>query len=240
MSLSKNGSRVIGLCIVAALALMVFGAVGAQAAGEFYIKENEKLLSFTEHGNTEPEPVEGRVDVLGTLTVNGLGIIIGCDEFETVGTTVKAGGTGSGSILFKKCVVNDLEGKLLSKCGAQDSEKKVAGDITTKKVSATVFLHPAPSGAPFVLFKPEAGTVFTTVELTGAECAAKGTYPVEGSTVFSIGTGESLWVLIAATSEALFTEDKLKFGERKATIAGSAEVKLGVGAKLADKEWGAL
>jgi hypothetical protein len=239
MSLRKNGLRVFGLCIMAALGLMAFSAVSAQAAGEFYIKENEKLLSFAEH-KIMSETIEARIEELGKLTVAGLGIVIGCDALHLLsGATASVGGFLLGQVLYLECVVLDLEGKLLSKCAAQDNKNKSTGKIETEKVLGEVFLHPAPSGAPFILFKPDEGTVFATVEVTGVECAAKGSYPVEGDAVFSATSTEALWLLIKAqNNEALFPTAKLKFGERKATIAGSAEIKL-AGA-LNDKFWGAL
>jgi hypothetical protein len=149
------------------------------------------------------------------------------------------GGFLLGQILFLECVVLDLEGKLLSKCSLQDAKNKSVGKLETELVLGTVFLHPVTTGPPYILFKSDNGGVLTTLEINGAECAAKGSYPIEGSLVFSATSAEALWLLIKAqNNETLFPTDKLKFGERKGTLSGSAEVKLT--GKLADKEWGAL
>jgi hypothetical protein len=235
-----HGLRVLGLSLLAVVGLMALGAVGAQAAGEFYVLELVplKLLSFKEHGMTS-EPIEARMDVLVKLTVAGLGVAVGCDALELKEATASVGGFLLGKILFLACVVLDLEGNLLSKCSAQDSKSKVSTDIGTELIKGEVFLHPETSGAPHILFTADSGAVIVTIELTGAECAAKGTYPVEGSMVFSVTQGPALWMLIKAEGETLFPNDKIKFGERKTTVSGSAEIKLGAGAKLADKDWGA-
>ncbi len=224
MKLRKHGLKALGLSFIAALSLMALTAAGAQAAGEWKIETK----TMTELGLTE-EAIKGKLEtgVKNILLVKTLNVNISCAAVDTsANAKILKGGTLTGSLIFLTCkVFADEAGEPeLTACGTK-STGAAAGEIQTVAVTGEIILS---GGENFVLVKPVSGTTFTTVELTGASCAAKGTYPITGTTVVKLGV-EAKELLLTPIKE--FTGDGLKFGENKAFLFGAAIAELN-GAKL--------
>ncbi len=221
MKLRKHGLRAIGLSLIAALSLMAFTAVSAQAAGEWKIggktMSELKLTEETVTGKVEPElPLK--------LLIKALNIYLTCPTIHVNGVLL-VGPVASvhGTTTFLTCTVRSISpDEELKACGVK-STGQAAGVIATAKINGEVILSGAEN---VVLFKPSSGTTFTTVEITGASCAVKGTYPITGTSVFKLGA-EAKELLILSIE---FAGDGLKFGESKAILDGSALAEL-TGAK---------
>ncbi len=222
MNQRRHGLKVLGVSLIAALGLMAFGAAGAQASGEWRI--GGKTMS--ELGLTE-ETVTGKAEagVKEILLVKTLNIQKSCTGFDIQSVTISPSGKGKGAVRLLGCkVFADEAGEAeLTACGVKSTGQE-AGVIQTELIGGEIVLS---GGVNYVLFKPASGTSFTTIELTGASCAPKGTYPITGTVVAELGA-EAKELLLKPIKE--FTGDGLKFGENKAFLIGSGLAEL-TGAK---------
>jgi hypothetical protein len=123
----------------------------------------ERTVAFTDAKKTGTSSV---------LEVASLGAKVECEvaeskgNFEPTSTSVKVRHL---TITFKTgCKLKGLE----SVC-------KVTEPITTVVIEGAVAL--SSSGTPTITFKPESGTEFSSVQVTGSECEPKGTIKVQGT-----------------------------------------------------------
>ncbi len=227
-----------GLNLIVALSVLALGAAGAQASGEFLILEGGVSKTFLEHGITS-ESITGSLEEPGNLTIAGLGTEVRCTAVTPANATAQRHGLILGSLLYTGCTVLETSALLHElPCAISDrGGDQELGKIKTNLIHGLVFLHNAKS---YVLIKPDPpGTVFVEVELKGAECPVSGLYPVAGSTILLITAGHALDLLLTPVNNpTLFLGDRLRFGERNATLSGSA-VALLTGA-LVGKQWGAF
>jgi hypothetical protein len=226
---SKFGLRAFGLAIVAALGLMAFTAVAAQAenlgppgvAGKFTVNNLEALAK---PGVT----FEANQENTGTLLVPGRGFDILCEKSVIVGE-FKSSDEALGSAQFTKCstwvnVALGLEHKEKIPCTVVEPIEVKKGKILPKKHES----------APYVLIE-EDGEAFTEVKFSGTECTLPPTNKVTGSVVGAIvaKTNNTKEPLIEFSEEIqkLFQTsatvgDHLKYGTFEAYIDANTKVKL--------------
>jgi hypothetical protein len=221
MSLRKHGLEVLGLGIMAALALMAFGASAAQATDSGVWLENEKAI-------TSLLTATGEVDTLLRLEAAAVNIEIDCSAF-----IVKQGdllGSGAGEspgvahveLLLTGCKANTLSPlaeqvncKLYE--SALDREKKVnAGNLLVRGL-ALVFLHT--DGVPYIRVHgvpPE--NIIITIFAENCIGVPNGT-KVRGLEVFKVTKIEKR-LLLEMASLTLFPNE-LVYGGSVAELLGS-------------------
>jgi len=239
MSHGKYGLKAFGLAIVAALGLMAFMAVGAQAnwlyleGGVAHELTSNELVEVTKHSSD------------GTLLIEGVNIqflcqtITGGDVLLEPGNATTANATGK--VEFGTCTaIEKSTGKEAAKCNPINQPIKAAG-------KAKIFLHT--NGQNYVLFEPNKNAKgelepFAVIEVSEL-CALTETSKVTGSLVAECGelNASSVFVqedcknhqvkhLLRQAPEALFPTHILKYGTHKSTIDGIAAAELaGVGHK---------
>ncbi len=218
MNLKMQGLKVFGIALIAALGLMAFTAAGAQATGEWKIAGK----TLTELGIAK-ESFTGKLGagIKRLFLIKTLNVEIKCSVWQAIGALIRSGGHFNLSVLLAACNVYDDEvgEPELSACGVK-STGKAAGEIQTEAIDGEIILS---GGLNYVLEKPVSGSTLTTIEITGASCPLKGTYPVTGTSVSQLG-GEAKELSLTPIKE--FTGDGLKIGENKAFMAGAVLLQL--------------
>ncbi len=234
MTRRKRGFKVLGLGFLAVLSVMTLGITSAQAA-EFLILQEGVAKTFKELGITA-ESVTGEMEEPGYLVVNGLGFELQCASAHVLEGVLKPLGVITGKLLHLNCTVLE-SGALLHElpCQVQDvGGDNELGKILINKMHGGLFSH---GGELYVLVKPFQGELFLSIQLEGAECPLSGTYAVTGQLIFLIGQDHAQAVLpLTVSNPSLFVE-KLKFGERNATLVGSGVARLN--GAFAGEKWGA-
>jgi hypothetical protein len=224
---SKFGLRAFGLALMAALGLMAFTAVAAQAEepvgtpGSFLVKGEKTLaklgvtFSATQLG-TGTLLVPGRVDILCTSgTATG--------EFHNE-SDVLVEATFSGCTPWQPVTV--LGASHVTKVACTVAQPIVAKALGKPR------LH---NGGKYVLLEGTAGAnqLFASVLLEGPECPLTKHNEVKGSVVAQIDNSDTTepTLLFSHTIQKLFqigtTEgDRLKFGTLEAYVDGEAKGKL--------------
>jgi len=232
MRTSKFGLRALGLAIVAALGLMAFSAVGAQAA-EFKILASGALVSN--------EGVTGRLvtGTVSTLLVPGRSLTIRCSGLKVLSGTLISSKEGLGALEYTGCAAFNSASK-------EEKEELPCEIIPGKTITAKAKL--LPHAANQVLAEPDLSVEeekakttlpFTTVEFkSGTGCALPLKNEVKGSIVGEVSpAGESVkpkLLLTKALQEAtgsepekgVFKGDVLLFGTFRSFIDGEGEVEL--------------
>ncbi len=217
MSRRMHGLKGLGLALLALCGLMAAMAASAQAN---WLENGAEL--------TANKNVTAKAHTTGKLLVSSLNFEIRCTTVKGEGLKVVAkSGTAEGKVAFSGCTAFQIsDGKEQKNC--KPSEPITAGG------KALLVLHNAKN---YVLFEPETGKPFTTITLSEL-CALAETSDVTGSLVAECGTlsggvfaGEDCNVaraehLLQPAPAALFTGDKLAFGENAATLQGIAAVEL--------------
>jgi hypothetical protein len=226
MNYGKQGLKVLGLSLLAALGLMAFGVSGASASGSFLIEGLGAPWEATITGAGE-NLLESRFIVLP------LNIEIFC-HLATATGTIKNTGHGHATLTFSECLTVGIDSNVVH---------TLKGSVCTleeniiAKVLALVFLHT--NGAPYILLSPLDGLTFAEV---GGEPCIPGA-KIKGSQVLSISNsgGDDVTKLIStkiANYSTLFPSDSLKYGINAATLTADANVSLS-GAHVGRK-WGAV
>ena len=226
----KFGLKALGLALMAALGLMAFMAVAAQAetlpdggkTGKFLVQGEAALaktgvtFSTTQIG-TGTLLVPTRVDILckkGTVT----------GEFKT---TEPIGLEALGSAEFTECTA--WQPVALGATHTTSAKCTVKEPIIVEKARALPKLH---EGEPYVELE-EDGAVFTTVFLEGPECILTKKNEITGAThalVEGSGTAEPKLILSEEIAKlfqpSTTTGTHLKFGGLDAYIDATAQAKL--------------
>lgn len=237
MSHKKHGLRAFGLTLIAALGLMAFMAVSAQANWLVLLNGETLELAAKEEVKVETHQ-EGNLlykNSTGTGIEVRCGTVVGEDLLLAPGTKEEA--TASGKVAFSKCKTF-TEGTPQEKCDPINQPIKAGG-------TAKIFLHEKTRN--YVLFSPESGEVFTEIKFS-LSCALTETNKVKGFLVAECGllNGEGKFVgndckehmtshLLKQAPAALFPNDKLKFGNASAELDGIAKVELA--GKDAGQSW---
>jgi hypothetical protein len=218
--------KLFSMAAMAALALSAFVASAASAGHTWEV--GGVLLKAGETRTCQGTPDENltlKSEVLGLefhLTSTGL-VADGCKIIQNgSGATAIAEDTAE-KLTFSGLTVHKPVG-----CSA-------TSPITTVAVSSKVITV---AGVAYTTFKPEAGTLFANIVLTG--CAAAETYPVRGTTcvempqagVFAV----QQTIKASEKADAACPEDKLTMGGKPAILRGGAIIELS-GAD-AGKAWG--
>jgi len=236
---------VVGLSLICALVLCAFAAPGASAAGTtaFTCVEKKEGDFSDAHCDDKVEPGKGtfghveikageKTEFEGTnaktsgktndaapamLTgvSGGVAVTIECKKVASTGTIENKEGPPM-SVAGTKIVAE------YSECTVQKPAKcKVKEPIKTNELTSATEIN---ATEMFVKFTPPAGKPFVEITLEGAECAIKGTFPVEGS---AAGTGASN---SGEGATLVFTEPMtattLKFGGQAATFSATETIKM--------------
>ncbi len=215
MRQGRNGIKVLGLMLIAALAVMAFTAAAAQA-GEYKI--NGSTLTTL---GLASESVEGTV-AEGELLVPGLSLNINCKKGTFTGT-IKKGGGASAKILYSECEV--LGNKF---CKTYETKANMESEVNAGNLVAEGSGEIILMGEKHYLLVSSGATPFTTVYFTKSTkgCTLPLEETVSGSTVFLLPTAltslvtQTVETIPQATLETLFATDILKYGNQTAWLDG--------------------
>jgi hypothetical protein len=228
--------RVIGLTLVAALAIGAVAASGASAAEYIYKVNGVKL----EAGITKAISSKAKTPFILKGEIIGLKSETKCNKLKLAATepapVIKGGtpGTSEEKIVFEEC-----SGTL----GGSPCKGVTVENTPALNEVVTVVLPAANAGKLATLFTPKTGTLFTTIKLK--ECGFVSTEgKVEGTSAALGSEGEAVvqTVTWAAPAEEITKVKKssgaevtvgLKFGGNAATLEGIAEVEL-----TSKEKWG--
>ncbi len=252
---NKHVVKVLGLSLMAALGLMAFTAVGAQAANLSPPFTHGK--TFVLGVNTGLTSVIGTAEGTGTLLVPALSVEISCTDFEVLNGTVNSEGHGTAKVLFLGCQVFSInaKGELTSAeplpCQLLDSVSGKVGHVTAEAL-VLVALHENKDYLIFEQLNLVETTPLATLKYTaGTGCPIPLKQEVKGRVVFEILTGDkhnggaevenAVGAKIQGGSKVtqeLFTS-KLLYGINESFIDGKANLKLTAEAQKNCK-WGVL
>lgn len=209
MSKSKKGLTVLGLTMVAALAMAVV-ASGASAA-QWYV--NNTLLTGSKTIKCEKKSgttltMEGKIQKTAvTLTATG----VECVSGDTI-QNVSGEGTATGKLKFTGITVTGLK----SGCTAENFE--------TNALVAKVKMFAGLASGTGVEFAPASGVAFGNLKLLSTCGGAAGNYPVEGIEVGeSSATGTNAKRQLLKFNTASNAVSSLKLGAEPATLLGEVE-----------------
>ena len=224
---SKFGLRAFGLAIMAALGLMAFMAVAAQAENLSDGGKAAKFLVGKSAALAIGKSFEANQVGTGTLLVPGRVDIL-CTSGKTTGT-VNSETDASGVATFTGCTtwqpVTVLGASHVTKVPCTVKEPIVAEGLALPKKH---------EGASYVLLEPKEGSVlFTTIFLSGAECPLTPENKVTGSIVGQVDNNDTTTptLLFKHEIQKLFQTsttagDHLKFGAFEAYIDAEATGKV--------------
>jgi len=225
MRLSKHGLRAFGLCVLAALSLMAFSAVSAQAAPPEW-KVATKTIGAGEEAKIKNE-ADGTIQWL--LEVQPLSILIHCSTLTASGS-ILPNGASKGVLSFTNCtlLVLNVEKKFVTSTNCAVVEPIVAN------VKDQLFLD---GSTTYDRFEPAEGTTFTTIKfktvagkeecLLPAENKVTGQQIVECPAAAPCSTEAVTHLVSAVNNTTLFGEAaQLKFGTNKAKLEGSGILSL--------------
>lgn len=234
MRQGRNGIKVLGLMLVAALAVMAFTASAAQA-GEYRIEGK----TLTEKGLAS-ESVSGTL-AKGKLLVPGLALTFVCLKGKGTGT-VLLGGTAHATILFEECSVEGNKFCKTYETKAKMESEVEPGNITASGLGEVILME----GKHYLLVSSGAG-IFSQIFLTKSTkgCTLPLEETVTGSTVFSLPTAltssvnQTLSTIPQAELEKLFPSDVLKYGNQTAWLDEGGSTNLALSGANIGKAWGA-
>jgi hypothetical protein len=203
---NRKFARALGLSLLAALSVMAFTAVSAQAGG--FLVNGAKLLA----------KIVGEQEGLGTLLVPGRNLKLVCHEGEILpGSEIISYTEALGKVLFKNCLAFDTAGNPLP-CTPTVHE-------TTAKVLPILHKNGSGVNEPYVLFEPDP-TLFTIVLFTGGSCPLPEENPVNGTVVAKVDNNNTTEpLLLFDETIQLLIGDELKFGGFKSYIDGAAKIR---------------
>jgi hypothetical protein len=238
MSKVKNQRLgLIGLCVMAACALMAFAASGAQAeAGSAWMVGKTTLTSGTllVEGVINPEPYTFEngestetANVALLLGNTALGPIwIGCKKAVGADITLIANGGGTGKVSFSECSTSiKQEGHMKLSTACKPVEPIEAGG------KALIILH---LGTPYAHLEGTEGAEgkFTTIVIPKG-CALEGSYVVKGLVLVedcegaaSFATEKLVHLIKEAMAPTLELSTGLFFGKFGTQIDGSGNLEI--------------
>ncbi len=249
---SKFGLRAFGLAIVAALGLMAFTAVAAQAenlggggvAGKFRVEGSTALsVSRTFTGAQEGSH--------GLLLVEGRNLTILCSTGKLLEGKVLTESEALVKVLFEGCTTWEFNLSKTIPCVVAEKEEEPAGSekfVGKEMITATALilpkLHEVSAGVSelYLLFEGDPATAaFTKFILGGKECPLPKNTEVKGSVVALVteGSTEQVQKLLTFSDpiQLLFQKrdagtnkflegDRLLYGTFESFIDGSATAEL--------------
>jgi hypothetical protein len=225
MSHKRHALKILGVAVMASLAISAFAAASASAS---HWTVGGSGATLTEATNVEASlKPETSAKLVGTL----LG-----QTFELTATTLSSSGwegTGSATI-YQEGLLSKAKGRLSFSGLTVDKPSgcTVTSPIVTKNLTAELIDHTGNEHA-FVKFFPEEGATFATIVVKG--CAVAGSYPVKGTVygegnVWGTETAEQPLNFSPAINETL--GGALTLGVNPATLTAEGINKLSSGAKF--------
>jgi hypothetical protein len=227
----KLGAKVLGLCALVVGVMAIGGAGVAQAeVGAAWNWENSVGTKGIFSSTLEASPQFEIENKTGTLLIekSTLSILCTAMEFDEGGQLAANGSVLLGRVKFTGCI-GLINGVISPPCKPTDPISG-SGTVLTEKFTALIRLHELVGGEkdPTVLVKPDEGETLAKLHF-GAECAVAEEFIIKGEFVAWDCKGKVSFETLAVTH--LFEEFKalqlMHVGLNKATIDGSANVKLG-------------
>jgi hypothetical protein len=210
MNHRRNVSKALGLSILAALCSTIIVSNAQAGDGEWLI-EGETVSSLL----PSEVAIMGEGEGVATLHVLKFNIKIKCESTEISGGMIYSGGHTSGNIKFSGCEVLDKNELPMGVCTVDPTQANVLG---------LLIKH---NGAGYVLFTPQLGETFTTIQMLGAECPLPIEASVRGSVVAAIKVKDQVSNLISTKSSLeLFKSHVLQYGAHIAHLDLDATVQL--------------
>jgi hypothetical protein len=148
-------------------------------------------------------------------TIGEAEVIVKC-KADTFTGELEEGGASKGKVIFEKCSVGNKK-ETFTKCEVPNIEFKFKDQLVGSPIEDE--------------FKPASGTTFVEITIKGTSCIIKGTYPVTGTQICKLPSGETFKV--DHTIECTPAGSKLEFNKHPgATFKGSETVEL-----TAQPEW---
>lgn len=205
-----RGLRAVGLCLLAAMGLVMLTAASAQAAGDWRV-EGKAI--------TEPVEVSGEIDKgVFSFLVPKIGFKLVFESFSIDEGLLLPGGKSYKVLLFTK-------GKLYSISPLTLATTCEVGDLTFK-VKGTLFLH---NGVTYELLSPMEGLTLTITTYYGGECFMPQEVELRGHMVLEANpefATENAVQLVKQASVPLFPGHGIVFGAHPMTLDGSALLSL--------------
>lgn len=227
------GLRVLGLSVVAALALLAVAASAAQATGEFKIAGK----TFAEQ-KIEEETFVGLTNGTNEILLEDLGFKFTCKEESISGGKILLAGILEATLLYKACTALELGTlKEFTKCTVDPIKFGISGEI---------ILH---GTGTYLLVKPLSGTVLMTILSLGAECSLPEKVEITGTAVLQffkpsgavkqfLSSVEKPEELFSKVIEGKTVKDGLLFGAHKVFLMSAMELELS--GKFKGLEWSAV
>jgi len=244
-AMKKFGLRAFGLALMAALGLMAFTAVAAQAET---LTDGGKAALFVTLGSATPvgETFNAKLENLtatfggktearlhGLLLVKNLSLTILCSGFTLSGAKYLSDTEALAGIKFTGCKAFNLAGtEELTSCIVTSKETGGEKEVI---VGTGIALPKKHEGVSYVQFEPDGGTTFATIffEL-GKGCGLTTTNPIKGTFDAQLAKAQARPSLLSsnlAIQELMFGSVKLLYGAQPAVIDGNVNVELlGAGA----------
>jgi hypothetical protein len=190
MSNKRHALKVLGLAVMAALAISALASVTASAS------------TWTVEGGSVPQAVKATLKAGSTAKLEGT--LLGQD-FVLTATTLSSmapEGEEGDATIYQEGAKAKAKGRLSFSGLTVDKPAgcTVTSPIVTKNLTGEVVKHTG-SGNGFVKFTPTTGAGTTFANITVKGCAVAGTYPVKG-TVYGEGNA---WGTMAAEQPLNFT-----------------------------------
>ncbi|HWN08233.1 MAG TPA: hypothetical protein VNO50_02995 [Pyrinomonadaceae bacterium] len=231
---SKHGLKALVLTVMAALGMMAFFAVGAQAQHELH------LLVLADETNPNPLTNGGTLGdylinlaaaLLATLTgfqenpgyllVAARDLKIECATGDVNSAKIHGLTDALATVTFLNCVANNHKGEPLAGCQFKE--------LKTIKASALV-LPVSHGGQSYLLFEPLEGEIFTTVSFKpNVGCILPLNNPVKGAVVAKVDALDAdVQTILFNSAIQLLLGDVLKYGSLSNTsyVNGHATVEL--------------
>ena len=212
MSQGKTRLGLVGLCATVVMALMAFGASGAQAAKGW-------LVGGATVSSKLPVTLVIKEDTLTKLLTKSIGLTISVDCKTYAGSaTLNAGGTGTGEVKFSNCETYITEGgKEVLHGECKPTEPIVAsGTLTAEAVGTETEIKAKGLGGTSRLAE---------LKFPNEECLLPET-EVKGSIWLKDGQKEALVDKGAHLLEEDQTKKELRYGLEPASIDGSVNLEV--------------
>lgn len=217
MSHRKYGLRAFGLCLMAALGLMAFTAMSAQAGTTL----ESGVATTTNLPATAT--LESTKATLDSEAIGGIKVEVHCTTLASESGVIKPGAVGEGTLKFSGCETL-LNGSASMVC--------LPKEPIVASVKLEGYLH---GGNELILASPLSGTKFAEIKMDKeAGCSIGPNFEITGSAIIKDCSNELLVDKVKHLIEQVQGigsdleghKNALKFGSKAATILGSAWIEM--------------
>lgn len=223
MNYRNRGLKMLGVSLVASLAMLAFSAVAAQAD---YLIEGKTFAAL----GIEQETFSISSDAPSKLVASELSTEINCGKTMLTGGTILLLGVSHGNLTLEECTFLDsFSSEEVPACTVDNFTLSLLGQTITH------------NGVKYILFKPTTGGVFTRIKVLGKECVVAGEHELKGTFASSINAGSLATHTLSLANAALATllGDSLSYSGFAASFTSPSLLMKLTGA-FAGKAWSVI